>query len=597
MQLRTIEITEKKQELKSLEKVKVKTKLKEPLTFRVLPASLSQGILQPDFSLIPNKEFEKIKKQTTECKDDKRFSKEKLKSTYDHVILNHRHYAIQGLAGHGVYGKVEYAQDLEDPHKTFYVLKTQDYTAISQNEFKYLNFLKRSVGEMIHEFIPPPSESKHLKNSQHAILMKLAPGIALSEIIDNKTPLSTVQWLKIIISMLGELQFLHSNEILHLDVKPGNFIINLLEDNATLIDFGLSINTLQAINKEQQGSPAYLSPEVKVPDAAGMRHYSEKSDIYALGISIAQMLGLTDDLRIIDEKHPQFLSASQIRNPKIRLSILQFLQRMTQPIKELRPSLNDCLHFFTNIKQNLIETVGILDAKELLTSSNWVNMLEALKHMDKVILVDTHGYHEETHLLIKSILTDKNGIQLANKIFVEPGREFTDVAELVSDYMNQHEEGFQLYFGFSLQQPQDPSHTKTSNIHSIQVGQTTDYKAEIEWAYQNHPIAQVHRNFLNDKLIKELDRFHTEHKVESPEVTSRKGLLSHAIGLFSKPSTTYHEACLELERIAYKTRHTNSVKAFLAGNNIYQFDIKGRKVIEDIKAEFEEFGMTSRKSP
>jgi serine/threonine protein kinase/5'-deoxynucleotidase YfbR-like HD superfamily hydrolase len=128
-----------------------------------------------------------------------------------------------------------------------------------------------------------------------------------------KKQFSLEQVLKLSIEMCDALAYLHSQSIIHLDIKPSNI---LLDDagNAFLSDFGFSI-TSTGKSKTSGGTPGYMSPEQERGDKQAITH---KSDIYSLGIVIKELLGkrtgpttrrtIRSDLKISDASPKQTLS-------------------------------------------------------------------------------------------------------------------------------------------------------------------------------------------------------------------------------------------------------------------------------------------------
>ena len=85
--------------------------------------------------------------------------------------------------------------------------------------------------------------------------------------------------IDLIIQLATTIQFLHSMDppILYLDLKPENIIVS--HDRIKLIDFGSSILSQQACNREFSfGTPSYAAPEQR-----GLQPVDERSDIYGLG--------------------------------------------------------------------------------------------------------------------------------------------------------------------------------------------------------------------------------------------------------------------------------------------------------------------------
>eukprot|EP01080_Neovahlkampfia_damariscottae_P013089 gene13089-8444_t len=71
------------------------------------------------------------------------------------------------------------------------------------------------------------------------VLVEKSGGESLQIFLNKKKKLTSGEFLKIAIEMTKSLHFAHSKQILHRDVKLGNFIFS--EGKVMLIDFGLSV--------------------------------------------------------------------------------------------------------------------------------------------------------------------------------------------------------------------------------------------------------------------------------------------------------------------------------------------------------------------
>ena len=90
------------------------------------------------------------------------------------------------------------------------------------------------------------------------------------------------------------VKFLHKNDIKHRDLKPGNILIKISEDNQKIVklaDFGgAKLQTLYATKKKTTlhgGTSAYLAPELLINSNV---EFTKATDIWALGIIYHQML-------------------------------------------------------------------------------------------------------------------------------------------------------------------------------------------------------------------------------------------------------------------------------------------------------------------
>lgn len=93
--------------------------------------------------------------------------------------------------------------------------------------------------------------------------------------------------LKYIRQVADALRYIHSRNILHLDIKPANIMIDA-SDKAVLIDFGISKNYDKEGNIESSTTTGYsagYSP-VEQMTPSGIVQFSPSTDIYALGATI-----------------------------------------------------------------------------------------------------------------------------------------------------------------------------------------------------------------------------------------------------------------------------------------------------------------------
>ena len=123
-------------------------------------------------------------------------------------------------------------------------------------------------------------------HGQFWFIMELLPGGDLGERIGNGA-MEEKEALRIIRSIADGLAYAHDKGIIHRDIKPANI---LFSDTMTakLTDFGIAKLASSDVVTQlglALGSPSYMSPE----QAAG-QPVDARSDLYALGVTLYQMV-------------------------------------------------------------------------------------------------------------------------------------------------------------------------------------------------------------------------------------------------------------------------------------------------------------------
>jgi eukaryotic-like serine/threonine-protein kinase len=125
--------------------------------------------------------------------------------------------------------------------------------------------------------------------SQLYMVMEWVDGRLLREILNEEKKLAPERAVKIALGVCQALDYIHGHGVVHRDLKPENIMVDA-NDNVKLIDFGIAAQAgarrlTFAKLSNVMGTPEYISPEqVKGKRGDG------RSDIYALGVMLYEMV-------------------------------------------------------------------------------------------------------------------------------------------------------------------------------------------------------------------------------------------------------------------------------------------------------------------
>jgi serine/threonine protein kinase len=126
------------------------------------------------------------------------------------------------------------------------------------------------------------------------IVLEYLEGSNLHQIIEKSGPLPVTWLMNVLPQMMDALEAAHHEGIIHRDLKPSNiFCLKQMDhtDTIKILDFGTAVSLDQDIlnnitpTGEVIGSPCYMSPEQIMG-----KEISPRSDIYALGITMYEIL-------------------------------------------------------------------------------------------------------------------------------------------------------------------------------------------------------------------------------------------------------------------------------------------------------------------
>ncbi|QDZ40510.1 serine/threonine protein kinase [Euhalothece natronophila Z-M001] len=210
------------------------------------------------------------------------------------VVLNNRYRVVREL-GQGGFGQTFLAIDTHLPSERYCVIK-QLYPIVSrpkqyqwirerfQREAAILEALSRGNSQI------PQLYAYFAESETFYLVQEYIEGLTLTEQVEKSGVLSEKQVTKILISLLKVLDYVHSQHIIHRDVKPDNIILRAGDSQPVLIDFGVVKEALGTVIDSERthsiaiGTPGYMPSE----QAAGRPVYS--SDLYSLALTAVFLL-------------------------------------------------------------------------------------------------------------------------------------------------------------------------------------------------------------------------------------------------------------------------------------------------------------------
>jgi len=126
------------------------------------------------------------------------------------------------------------------------------------------------------------------QNNTVYIVMEFISGHSLKQEVEQHGVFTEEKLKKIIYKVGQALEYIHEKNILHLDIKPSNILMDK-NDNPKLIDFGISkkydlSNAQETSTTLLAASKGYAS--IEQYDSEGIQVFSPRPDIYSLGATM-----------------------------------------------------------------------------------------------------------------------------------------------------------------------------------------------------------------------------------------------------------------------------------------------------------------------
>jgi len=214
------------------------------------------------------------------------------------------------------------------------------------------------------------------------LVMELISGGNLENYARNSNlPLDEKKCLDIVSDVAEGLAYLHGLGILHRDIKSSNMLFTA-EMRIKIADFGLAIelNNVVESGVKLVGTPIYMAPEILYKGSA--RAYRTKTDIYALGVMIFELIRRKEPFSYLVEYKdgkPNFSKLSKHIGQGKRasfpndasISLQQLVEQCWNQDPEQRPEAVEIIHRVNeemNSKQTESMVTSFLTTQSLFSS-------------------------------------------------------------------------------------------------------------------------------------------------------------------------------------------------------------------------------------
>src|SRR4051795_7855643 len=196
-------------------------------------------------------------------------------------------YRIERELGQGGMATVYLAQDLRHHRQVAIKLMRPELSAVIGAE-RFLSEI-RTTANLQHPHILPLFDSGEVDGVLY-YAMPFVEGESLRDRLSREKQLPVPDAVRIATEVASALDYAHRHGVIHRDIKPENILLH--DGSALVADFGIALAASKAGGTRitetgmSVGTPHYMSPE----QAMGEREITARSDIYALGAILYEML-------------------------------------------------------------------------------------------------------------------------------------------------------------------------------------------------------------------------------------------------------------------------------------------------------------------
>jgi len=288
----------------------------------------------------------------------------------------------------------------------------------------------RMVGKLRHPNIVPIFEAGEAGGDLF-LVFEYVPGKNLAEFLRASGALSPVKAINILRPILDALTHAHAQGIIHRDLKPSNI---LLDENATprVMDFGIAarLDDPRDTGESFSGTPAYMAPEY-----IERREISERSDVFAAGLVLFEMLTgrravagnnlgeimqrITrgDPIKLpadiaVDEGLGSILYKSLSRDPELRY---QTAKQFGEALDNYLDPEEDAALLGTG-KQSTLDFL----LRRMRHKSDFPALSESVSAINKIANSETESINKLSNSILKDFALTNKLLRLVNSVYFRP---------------------------------------------------------------------------------------------------------------------------------------------------------------------------------
>jgi serine/threonine-protein kinase len=197
-------------------------------------------------------------------------------------------YRIERELGQGGMATVYLALDIRHARRVALKILRPELAAVIGAE-RFLTEIT-TTANLQHPHILPLHDSGEAGGSVFYV-MPYIEGESLRNRLDREKQLPVEDAVRITREIAAALDYAHRHGVIHRDIKPENILLH--DGSALVADFGIALAVSRSEGSSRMtetgmslGTPHYMSPE----QAMGERELSPRSDVYALGCVLYEML-------------------------------------------------------------------------------------------------------------------------------------------------------------------------------------------------------------------------------------------------------------------------------------------------------------------